>query len=72
LKNHGQPRERRPGSDVHDSHLAVLAAYCDVLYVDKRTAEDFRQARQKDPRLDRMIGEIAKAADFEALLGDSA
>lgn len=70
LKNHGQPRERRPGSDVHDSHLAVLAAYSDILYVDKRTGEDFRQARQKDPRLDRFIGKIAKAADFEALLGD--
>jgi len=72
LKHHGQPRKRRPGSDVHDSHLAVLAAYCDVLYVDKRTAEDFRQARQKDPRLDLVIGEIAKAADFEALLGEQA
>lgn len=69
LRTHGQPREKRPGSDVNDAHLAVLAAYCDVLYVDKRTAEDFRRACQKEKRLDGLIGEIAKAADFEALLG---
>lgn len=72
LRNHGQPRNRRPASDVHDAHLAVLAAYCDVLYVDKRTAEDFRRAKQKDPRLGAVIGEIAKAADFDALLGTTA
>lgn len=69
LRMHGQPREKLPASDVNDAHLAVLAAYCDVLYVDKRTAEDFRQARQKDSRLDGLIGEIAKGADFEVLLG---
>ena len=72
LRIHGQPRGRRPGSDVNDLHLAVLAAYCDVLYVDKRIAEDFRRARQKDHRLERILGEIAKAADFEALLGTAA
>lgn len=70
LKRHGQKRERRPGSDVHDGHLAVLAAYCDILYVDKRTAEDFRRARQKEKRLEGLIGEIAKAPDFMALSGE--
>ncbi|MCB5943952.1 hypothetical protein [Acidocella sp. KAb 2-4] len=68
LKVHGQPRSLRPGSDHIDSHLAVLAAYCTVLYVDKRTAEDFRRARNKEPRLTGLIGDIAKAGDFEGLL----
>lgn len=72
LRLHGQPRARRPGSDVHDGHLAVLAAYCGALYVDKRTAEDFIRAQRKEPRLKGLIGEIAKAADFEALLAPSA
>lgn len=71
LKRHGQKRDLRPGSDLHDGHLAVLAAYCDTLYVDKRTSEDFRRARQKEPWLDGLIGEIAKAPDFMTLLGDN-
>lgn len=67
LRQHGQNRTLRPGSDLHDSHLAVLAAYCGVLYVDKRTAEDFRQALKKEPRLVSLIGEIAKAGDFDGI-----
>jgi hypothetical protein len=67
LRQHGQIRTLRPGSDLHDSHLAVLAAYCDVLYVDKRTSEDFRQAVKKEPRLVGLIGEIAKAGDFDGI-----
>lgn len=49
----------------------MLAAYCDVIYVDKQTAEDFKRASQKERRLDGLIDEIAKAGDFEALLGDA-
>lgn len=69
LRTHGQPRPLRPGSDLNDRHLGVLAAYCAVLYVDKRTAEDFTRAQRKESRLKGLIGEVAKAADFEALLG---
>ncbi|KPF84213.1 hypothetical protein IP70_16695 [alpha proteobacterium AAP38] len=69
LLAHGQPRERRPGSDLNDRYLGTFAAYCDVLYVDKRTAEDFRRAIRKEPRLAGLIGEIATAPDFDALLG---
>lgn len=68
LKAHGQTRTLRPGSDLNDGYLGVLAAYCSILYVDKRTAEDFRRAKQKEPQLTGLIGEIAKAPDFEALL----
>lgn len=70
LLAYGQPRERRPGSDLNDRYLGTFAAYCDVLYVDKRTAEDFRRAVRKEPRLAGLIGEIATAPDFYALLGD--
>lgn len=68
LRAHGQRRQERPGSDLKDVYLGALAAYCAVLYVDKRTAHDFRCAKQKEPRLKGLIGEIAKGADFEALL----
>ena len=69
LRAYGQSRALRPGSDLNDGYLGVLAAYCTVLYVDKRTAEDFTRAQRKEPRLKGLIGEITKAADFEALLG---
>ncbi len=68
LKAHGQTRTLRPGSDLNDGYLGVLAAYCSILYVDKRTPEDFRRAKQKEPQLAGLIVEIAKAPDFEALL----
>lgn len=64
LKRHGQERRTRPGSDLHDQHLAVLAAYTDVLYVDKRTHEDFRRVRSKEPSLASLFGVINKARVF--------
>jgi hypothetical protein len=69
LRTHGQSRPLRPGSDLNDAYLGVLAAYCAILYVDKRTAEDFTRAQRTEPGLKGLIGEVAKAADFEALLG---
>ena len=68
IQAHRQPREKLPGSDLHDRHLAVLAAYCDVLYVDRRTSEDLLRVRRKEPVIDALMGEIRKAAGFEALL----
>lgn len=68
IREHRQPREKLPGSDLHDRHLAVLAAYCDVLYVDRRTSEDLLRVRRKEPLIDALMGEVRKAADFEALL----
>lgn len=68
IQAHRQPREKLPGSDLHDRHLSVLAAYCDVLYVDRRTSEDLLRVRRKEPILSALMGEVRKAADFEALL----
>jgi hypothetical protein len=68
LKAHGQVRARRPRSDLNDGYLAALSPYCAVLYVDKRTAEDFCRALHKEPSLTGLIGEIVKTADFEGLL----
>ena len=69
LRRHGQERTKKPGSDVHDQHLAVLAAYTDILFVDKRTLEDFRRVRQKEPELAALFREIRKASDFSAIAG---
>ena len=69
LRRHGQERASKPGSDVHDQHLAALAAYTDVLFVDKRTLEDFRRVRQKEPGVAALFGEIRRASDFSAVAG---
>jgi hypothetical protein len=68
LRKHGQARPLRPGSDLNDGYLAALTAYCSVTYVDKRTAEDFRRALQKEPRLTGLVGGVAKSVGFEGLL----
>jgi hypothetical protein len=67
LKRHGQERPTRPGSDVNDQYLAVLAAYTDVLFVDKRTLEDFRRVKSKEPELNGLFGTVTRASVFEAI-----
>jgi hypothetical protein len=71
LKVHGQQRARRSGSDLTDAYLGALAPYCDLLFVDKRTAEDFRRALSKEPFLSSLpLARIAKGRDFTDLLAD--
>lgn len=69
LRTHGQRRSKRPGSDLTDLYLGVLAAYCEITFVDKRTAEDFRRALDKEPSLRGLLGDIRRAKDFAELLG---
>ena len=69
LGRHGQKRAVRRGSDSHDIALAVLAAYTDVLYVDKRTHEDFRRVVSKVPEIATLLGAIEKSGRYEELAG---
>ncbi|MDB5577722.1 MAG: hypothetical protein JWR80_2898 [Bradyrhizobium sp.] len=64
LRLHGQVRQEKPGSDVIDGHLAVLAAYTDTLYVDRRTHQDFLQMLRKAPQVAALIGNVAKVPHF--------
>jgi len=69
LANHGQKRQKRPISDVIDGHLATFAAYCDELYVGKRTAEDFRRVARMEPMLAEPFGKIGTSASYHQLMG---
>jgi len=55
---------------VTDEHLAVLAAYSDILYVDKRTHQDFLRALQKTPDIAPLIGTVAKASRYSDLAAE--
>jgi len=68
VRQHGQKRKERPGSDVHDHHLLVNAAYVDRVYVDKRTLEDFRQVRSKAPAVAALMGEVTRASHYGKLV----
>jgi hypothetical protein len=67
LKRHGQKRTKRPGSDVHDKALASLAAYTDVIFVDRRTHEDLRRVIAKAPELAMLFGALEKVRNFEQM-----
>lgn len=64
LARHRQQELRREGGDLNDGYLAVLAAYVDRLYVDKRKAENFRRATAKVAALKPLIGGVRKAANY--------
>lgn len=68
LRACGQKPNERKGSDLNDGYLATLAAYADVLYVDKRTAENFRRVIRKEPQLAMLTGRIEKASDYRTIL----
>jgi hypothetical protein len=57
------------GSELTDRHLASLSAYCDVTYVDKRTHEAFRQARQKSTKFASLVRRTEKAGEYTAIYG---
>jgi hypothetical protein len=64
LEGHAQERPRRQGSDLNDRYLASLSVYADVVFVDKRTREDFGRARRKESELDRLVGRVERAASY--------
>jgi hypothetical protein len=67
LRQFGQDRPRRSGSDLIDGYLAALAPYVDELFVDKRTAEDLRRVKAKDSIVAPLICTIRKSASFEEI-----
>lgn len=55
------------GSDLNDTHLSCLAAYADVTYVDKRTHEAFRMARDKIPGFTALVHRVEKAGHYSKI-----
>jgi hypothetical protein len=55
------------GSELADRYLACLAAYADVTYVDKRTHEAARQAKQKSCEFSGVVHRIEKDGDYSTI-----
>jgi hypothetical protein len=56
------------GSDLIDTHLACLASYCDITFMDKRTHEGLRVARRKMKGLDSILRRVEKAKNTRVVL----
>lgn len=67
LQRYGQDQAERKGSDLVDNYLACLAAYADITYVDKRTKENVRRARQKSPDFSTLVRQIEKAGHYSQI-----
>jgi hypothetical protein len=67
IRLHGQDPPERKGSELNDVHLLCLAPYVDRIYVDKRTWESVRQARQKQSDFGRLVGDVRKAKTYRAI-----
>jgi hypothetical protein len=56
------------GSDLIDTHLACLASYCDITFMDKRTHEGLQVARKKVKDLDSVLRRVEKAKNTRVVL----
>lgn len=56
------------GSDLIDTHLACLAPYCDIIFVDKRTHEGLQIARKKMKDLDSVLRRAEKAKNTRVVV----
>lgn len=67
MRRHAQDQPERKGSELNDTHLLCLAPYADRTFVDKRTLENARRARNKSPMFDRLTVGVARARDCAEL-----
>jgi hypothetical protein len=64
LRRYEQDTPEWKGSDLTDRHLACLAAYAEVTYVDKRTYENITRARRKSPEASKLLRRVEKAGTY--------
>lgn len=68
LFRHAQKLPEHKGSDLIDEYLGCLAIYADVTYVDKRTKENFRRAKQKSMLSAKLLGQIERAGHYNEII----
>lgn len=68
LHKNRDPKLKREGSELVDRHLACLAAYADITYVDKRIHENVLRARRKSKIFSKIIGRIEKVSHYSDVI----
>ncbi|MFM0630854.1 hypothetical protein [Paraburkholderia xenovorans] len=64
IRTFGQDQPERKGSEVNDLSLLCLSPYANVTFVDKRTLESVRRAKQKVSCLAELLGNVRKVASY--------
>ena len=64
LRRYGHDQPERKGSELADGYLAVLSAYIDVTFIDKRVLESFRRARKASTTFSTLTRRVEKSADY--------
>ncbi|WP_454688234.1 hypothetical protein [Achromobacter aloeverae] len=67
MRTHAQAQPERKGSELNDTNLLCLAPYADITYVDKRTLENVRRAREKVSVFSQLVGRVEKASTYEQI-----
>jgi len=68
LRKNRDSELKREGSELIDRHLACLAAYADVTFVDKRIHENVLRARRKSKIFSKIIGRIEKVSHYSDVI----
>lgn len=68
MRTYGHDQPERKGSDVNDVSLLCLAPYASHTFVDKRTLESVRRAKQKASHLGGILGDVRKAAGYREIM----
>ena len=64
LSVHKQDQAERKGSNLTDGHLATLAPYADITFVDKRTMETFRRVFAKSNEMTKLVRDVRRTTNY--------
>lgn len=67
MRTHAPNMKERKGSELIDTHLACLAPYADITFVDKRTHDAFQKAFRADAELRAVCRRVARAAEYSKI-----
>ena len=64
LSTYKQDQAERKGSNLIDGHLATLAPYADITFVDKRTMETLRRAFARSNEMTKLVRDVRRTTNY--------
>ncbi len=68
LRRFAQDQPERRGSEIPDRHIAPIACYADLTFVDRRTQSDLMTVRRKMPHLAPLLRATKKNSGWDAVI----